>query len=213
MACYLARGDFRVLLQGLPRNSVDLILTDPPYSRKSVHLYRDLAFLGYRVLKPGGYLACYAGHFHLDRVMIHIGASGLHWFWAIKRKHHHRPLRYASIVTYGNLILLWQKPPRRRLDRSVPDLVEPPLKEKDYHPWQQPLSESELLIERLTDPGALIVEPFLGSGTVAVAAIRKQRHVIGIEINELVFDRAQRRIQRALAALRAEEEDELILVR
>lgn len=37
-------------------NSVDLIFTDPPYEKKSLHLYGDLAQCAARWLKPGGLL-------------------------------------------------------------------------------------------------------------------------------------------------------------
>ena len=42
-------------------SSIDLIFTDPPYNGDSLLLYKDLARLADRVLKPGGSLITYFG--------------------------------------------------------------------------------------------------------------------------------------------------------
>jgi predicted methyltransferase len=47
-------GDFHEVLRDWPSESVDLILTDPPYGYASVALYRDLASVAARLLRPGG---------------------------------------------------------------------------------------------------------------------------------------------------------------
>ena len=49
---------------------------------------------------------------------------------------------------------------------------------------QQGLHEAEYLIETFTNPGDLVVDPFLGTGTVAVAAKRMERRFVGAEILE-----------------------------
>ena len=46
-------GDFREVLADLPDESVDAIITDPPYNLESVALYSDLSAFAGRVLKPG----------------------------------------------------------------------------------------------------------------------------------------------------------------
>lgn len=45
-----------------------------------------------------------------------------------------------------------------------------------------------------TPPAALILDPFMGSGTTGVAAVSLERKFIGIEIKEKYFDIACRRI-------------------
>ena len=49
-------GDFRQRLDDLPDDSVDLIFTDPPYHKKHLPLYGDLAEVAGRVLRLGGSL-------------------------------------------------------------------------------------------------------------------------------------------------------------
>lgn len=55
--------------------------------------------------------------------------------------------------------------------------------EKVNHPTQKPLTISERIVRHFSDPGALVVVPFSGSGSECVAAIMNDRHFLGIEIN------------------------------
>jgi len=53
------------------------------------------------------------------------------------------------------------------------------------------------LIERFTQPGDTILDPFMGSGTTGVACVKTGRNFIGIEIDKGYFDIAQKRIEEA----------------
>ncbi|MDG7043126.1 MAG: class I SAM-dependent methyltransferase, partial [Nitrososphaerota archaeon] len=67
MAAELYHGDFREAQ--IEPESIDLILTDPPYGKKYMYLWDALGALSQRVLKPGGWLIAYAGQSHLDEEM------------------------------------------------------------------------------------------------------------------------------------------------
>jgi len=56
-------------------------------------------------------------------------------------------------------------------------------REKDSHNWQKTLTDVEYLIEKLTQTGALVVDPFCGSGTVLAACQKLGRRWIGCEID------------------------------
>lgn len=60
-------------------------------------------------------------------------------------------------------------------------------KDKRYHPTQKPTELVQMLIEQFSEPGQLICDPFLGSGTTAVAAVKADRHYIGWEIDPGYF--------------------------
>ena len=49
------------------------------------------------------------------------------------------------------------------------DMIQSGGKEMDSHEWQKTLSNAEHIIEKLTDWGALVADPFVGAGTVPVA--------------------------------------------
>ena len=68
------------------------------------------------------------------------------------------------------------------------------------HPAPMPFALASDHISTWTAPGDLVVDPFLGSGTSGVAAVKLGRRFIGIELEEKYFDHACRRIQTALDA-------------
>jgi len=73
-------------------------------------------------------------------------------------------------------------------------------RERDgIHPTEKPLGLMCELLELFTNHGDLICDPFMGSGTTGVAAVRLGRRFIGIERDERYFDVACRRLSDALA--------------
>ncbi len=67
-------------------------------------------------------------------------------------------------------------------------------KDKTAHPCQMPLKVMENIIGMLPE-NFTIIDPFLGSGTTALACIKYQRNFIGIEIDEQYFQIAQNRVK------------------
>lgn len=65
------------------------------------------------------------------------------------------------------------------------------------HPTGKPLGLFRDFVEDFTDPGDLVLDPFMGSGTTGVACIKTGRHFIGIEKDEKHFATAVRRIREA----------------
>lgn len=62
------------------------------------------------------------------------------------------------------------------------------------HPTQKPLYVMEWLVERLTQKGDVVLDPFIGSGTTAIACINNERSYIGFELDENYFELANERI-------------------
>lgn len=62
------------------------------------------------------------------------------------------------------------------------------------HPSQKPIRLMRHLVER-TD--GIVLDPFMGSGSTAIACVEKRRPFVGIEINPLYFDIACERIENA----------------
>ena len=73
-------------------------------------------------------------------------------------------------------------------------IVAPVAKERTGYPTQKPLALLERLLESCTEPGDLVVDPYLGSGTTAVAALRLGRTAIGIDVNRRAVTIARKRL-------------------
>lgn len=69
--------------------------------------------------------------------------------------------------------------------------------EKRIHPTQKPLRVIEWILNKYTKEGDLICDPFIGSGTTAVACHKLKRRYIGFELDGEYFDFASERIERA----------------
>lgn len=66
------------------------------------------------------------------------------------------------------------------------------------HPTQKTLYAMEWLLERLTNEGDTILDPFMGSGTTGVACQKLNRDFIGYELSDEYFKMAQKRLQYGL---------------
>lgn len=70
-------------------------------------------------------------------------------------------------------------------------------RDESEHPTEKPVSLCQLYIENSTKPGALVLDPFAGSGTTGVAALKSGRRFVGCEIDQRWFDVACRRLEAA----------------
>ncbi len=191
-------GDFRNEILNLNDESVDLVFTDPPYGREAIPLYRDLAHESARVLKPGGSLICYVGHYAIPEV-VGLMVPHLRYWWMLCCKHNGNSARLTGVNVFVEWKpMLWFVKERRGGNTDfVSDLVESSQPTKDEHDWQQSEAEALYYIAHLTHPGDTVLDPFAGSGTTLIAAHKLDRISIGIEINEQSAEIAKVRIATA----------------
>jgi site-specific DNA-methyltransferase (adenine-specific) len=74
--------------------------------------------------------------------------------------------------------------------------------EERVHEAQKPLALMEYLIRLTTREGHVVLDPFIGSGTTAIACKNLNRRFIGFEVNEDYYNLAQRRLQDETRQLR-----------
>jgi hypothetical protein len=174
-------------------HDVDAIVTDPMYDRASIPVYGELARLSARALRPGGTLAVMCGKFCLPEILglmtPHLtfrtvvalllgsgtGHSRLH-----ARKVYSR-WKALAIFTNGTP------------SGWIYDVISSPEDSgRVRHRYEQSEHGFVELVEMLTEPGDLVCDPLLGSGTTAVACLKTGRHFVGGDI-----DAAAVRITRA----------------
>ena len=195
----LLEGDFKdVAFKELKNDSIDLVFTDPPYDRKSLPLYEDLAKLAVRVLRPGGSLIMYLGQHALVEIIdrINYSATGeLTYWWQFCILHEGPFARYFDrqiVVKWKPL--LWFVKGNRPINPSFPkaedskknflsDLIISNKPEKRFHEWGQSPADSEHVIKFLTAENDLVLDPFLGGGSTAISCLNLRRRFIGIDIN------------------------------
>lgn len=77
----------------------------------------------------------------------------------------------------------------------------PSVRSNDVHPAMFPMELAQRVIRLYTDKGDLVLDPFLGSGTTALAAIRTNRNFIGIEMMEKYAELAEKNVMNEQAVL------------
>jgi hypothetical protein len=175
-------GDCREVLADIPGSSVPLILTDPPYGDEAEPLYRWLADFAARVLIPGGSLICYTGHSRLNRDHA-IFSTTLRYWWELSMPHDQTQRLPGKFVIVGWRPILWYVKEFRRGRSLMPDVLKS-ISDKTQHPWSQGTGGVEYIIEHLTEPGELIVDPFAGTATWGRIAVGMGRRWIGADIVE-----------------------------
>lgn len=73
------------------------------------------------------------------------------------------------------------------------------------HPTQKPVALIEDLIQTYSNPGAVVLDAFMGSGTTAIACIKTGRNFIGFELSKEYHAIAQERIAKAISEQETED--------
>ncbi len=74
--------------------------------------------------------------------------------------------------------------------------VKPERLQKPKHPTQKPIKILKHIIKLATNENDVVFDPFMGVGSIGVAALQLNRKFIGIEINEEYFDASKTRINK-----------------
>lgn len=167
-------------------NSIDMIFTDPPYPAEYLNCYAWLAREAARVLKPGGFVFAMAGGYHLNKIYRMFDAvPALIYFWEF----HHRSNGDAPyiwprfVVAKTKVILAYSKGESLPRIKSVLSMFESTSKSKKFHAWGQDVESARYYIDYFSGPDQLILDPFIGGGTTAVACELIGRRWIAFDID------------------------------
>jgi len=181
-------GDCLEVMKEIPDNSVDLVLTSPPYNI-------GFDYGGKTNDKRDDYESwCREWFKELQGISknqcIAVGIPNIGMWYKIKQPKWMicwwKPAAMGrSPFGFCNWepLLFWGKPTKRKGCDVIRAIIKPD-KMLEKHPCPKPLDWGLKLIELLTNENDTILDPFLGSGTVAVAAQNLGRNFIGIEISE-----------------------------
>ena len=197
--CRLFVADIRDGLKEIADESVDFLITDPPYPREYIPLYGDLSLVASRVLKPGGSLIVMIGQSYMPEVMELLGRHmSYYWVMSYLTPGGGAPLLYQKRVNTFWKPVLWYVKGEYKGD-YIGDVLKSPESDKRFHEWGQSLGGMLDIIERITNPGDVILDPFLGGGTTGAAAVSMGRRFIGTDIENKNVDISRERIKEAYA--------------
>ncbi|WP_261642971.1 DNA methylase [Erwinia mallotivora] len=207
------QGDCIRVMSGFPENAVDFILTDPPYlvgfrdrsgrtiaGDKTDEWLQPACHEMYRVLKKDALMVSFYGWNRADRFINAWKTAGFtivgHLVFTKTYTSKAAFVGYAHECAY---ILAKGRP--RLPENPLRDVQEWQYTGNRHHPTEKPVSSLKPLIESFTHPGAIVLDPFAGSGSTCVAALQSGRRYIGIELMEKYHRAGQQRladVQRAM---------------
>jgi len=208
----LMLGDCREILPTLGR--VDVVITDPPYGAVTHDGARSANSLGASTIT----FACISGDEFLSLCRSLVDTTDrwvvmtCEWRHAARVEAADIPLVRLGVWTKPNgapqftgdrpgtgweAVAILHREGRKRWNGGGRHAVwDCPIAQGE-HPTQKPLRLISEWVRLFSEPGELLLDPFMGSGTTGVACAKMGRRFIGIEIDERYFDIACRRIEEA----------------
>ena len=242
----LYQGDaLTYLRERVSDNSIDTIVTDPPYKSLEKHRKKgtttrlkksksssnvwfptiensvliEHAVEWLRVLKPGRHLYVMCDPETSYDIVPELKAAG--WVWGnrliwgkgwIGMGYHYRR-------SYEDVLFFTKKPKgkikkRQLRNLGTADLLSGPeyraLRGKDLYPTEKPVPLLRTLIHQSTEPGELVMDPFMGSGSTGEAALSLGCRFLGIDVGDDSHRRTKERLQGVQAAVEPTQLDAFI---
>jgi len=217
--CKLILGDCLEKMREMPDNSVDLVITDPPYNinycsnsgslkykRRNLHneewdtfnKWKEFFEIIDKKMKENSHLYLFCSWKNYSEIFnIKKPKNVIVWIKGI--------LGMGDLTSWGSsheFVLFYEKG-KRKIKRqqnwikyegitSFSETRNPTFAFE--HPTTKPIGLMEIFINKSSKKNDVILDPFMGSGTTGVAALKLQRKFIGIEINKEYFEIAKKRI-------------------
>ena len=203
----IVNGDCIEHMRAMQSQTVDFILTDPPYvtrycSRDGRTIANDdnadwlrPAFAEmYRVLTYRSFCVSFYGWHKADLFIAAWRAAGFRLVGHIVFRK-----RYASSVRFlrcqHELAYLLGKGEVSPGASPIPDVLDWAYSGNRFHPTQKPVEALKPLITAFCPADGLVLDPFCGSGSTLVAAKELGRNYVGIEIEDAHCRAAARRVE------------------
>ena len=204
----IVTGDARELAKRMPDESIDLILTDPPYPKEYLHCFYEMGEWAPRVLKPGGSLITLLGHWQIPYIFEALSGLKYHWFgWMV---HGQKSTSMAFRTVRGGKPFVWYSRGQPKIHHGFFwDTKIVGKRDKRFHEWGQPVEPAIRDIECLCAPDAIVLDPFVGGGTTAAACKITGRNYIAFEIDPETADLARERVLNTQPPLFVPEPEQL----
>lgn len=212
-------SDCLKVLKEINDESIDLVLTDPPYlmnyksNRRvkmktfekikndidSYELISNYLEECFRIMKNNTSIYCFCSWHHID-----FFKQEFEKYFKLKniivwnKNNHGTGDLKGSYAPKHEFILYGHKGRDLLREKRIPDVIDCskiPSK-KLTHPTEKPLELLEIFIRQSSDEGDTILDGFMGTGSTGIACMNTNRNFIGIELDENYFNLAKERLEK-----------------
>ena len=209
----VTQGDCLELMKELPDNSVDLVLTDPPYGIGESNeknssrgcLAKTTDFKHYEWDYNKIEKEYFTEIFRVSKNQIIFGGNYYIEFlynsscWVVWDKDNGK-------TDFADCELAWTsfKTAVRKVKWQWQGMLQGDMKNKEtrYHPTQKPIPVFSWILRNYSKENNTILDPFMGSGTTAIACIKTNRQFIGFDLEQQYVDIANKRIKNEQAQMK-----------
>ena len=229
----ILRADSRDIIKCIPDNSVDFILTDPPYNLGQ-HSTGNIPLPGrtamnndvaewdmidfnpeewadefIRILKPTGNLFIFTSYNQIGRwynCLDHKFDTSNFMIWH-KTNPAPKIFKAGFLNSCEMIFICWNKKHtwnfisqaemHNFIESSI--CMKPERLSNPRHPAQKPIVILKKMIEIASNENDIVFDPFMGVGSIGVAALDLNRRFIGVELDETYFEAAKKRIDTVLS--------------
>ena len=197
------QGNCLEVMKQMPDKCVDLVLTDPPYNLNRKYDgtiddnrddYKQWCELWFEEIKRIGKVIVVSVGLKNVPMWFEIEPPLWQYCW-FKNNNMGSGSKYTNIGIWEPF-LIYGNPKRIGTDGAYIPVVPQP--EAEEHDCPKPLKLFAKIIHSFTQENDTILDPFLGSGTTAVAAKQLGRNYIGIEISEKYCAIARERLRQEI---------------
>ena len=218
-------GDCLEIMKDIPDESIDLIVTDPPYKvtprgsagnsggmlQKKINRegrvfdFNDISCEQYapefyRILKEGTHCYVMANHTNLIEMLNVFTRVGFKFIkcliWDKGNK-----IMGQFYMNQFEYIMFFRKGKARKINNcGTSDILNIPNKKtqidgKNLHDTEKPIKLNRILVENSSNEKDIVLDPFMGIGGCGIACKELNRNFIGIELDKKYFEIAKQRIE------------------
>lgn len=178
------------------REAVDIIVTDPPYAKEALPLYRHLGRFAANVLKRKGSLVTIVPHRYMPEAVAMLSESlEYRWVMAMYQPRINARLNQLGIFVRWKPLVWMVKDSLPRQSGYRPDAFTNEAPDKSLHKWQQSEQWAAFCLHFMPTGGRIVCDPMMGTGTVGVLAKRLGLRFFGIDKDPAMFAKAGARIE------------------
>jgi len=199
-------GDCLEIMKTLPDNSIDAIVTDPPYGiqkgkiegDESLETFKKSIPEFYRLLKDNSFCAVFTSIKYIPDILTDFKSNKFQYEWEYICYVNNGMVRGRMGFSCFMPVLIFTKRGGRIKAqlRDVCELSAGIEVKTRLHPYQKDVRFIKPLLKSITPPGGIVLDPFSGSGSTLIAAKQEGFNYLGIELNPEYVEIANTRLSK-----------------